>query len=1249
MLTATVEYNKGELIWEEPTYLSLGNLSQKKVFSFKEARYSQEKDYLPYVFLLLEGKKIQSISIKELVFQDITTEELSNISGLEYVKTDVDLSFKNGVFKKKNQGIITFTPIVKVNGKYKKIIKYELEVNSQKSYVNSSSKNKSFSNSSKLETGDWYKVAVIRDGVYKLSYKFLKNIGFDVDNINPQEFKIYGGQNGLLPELNSANRVDDIKQLAIYVEGESDGVFNKNDYILFYGKSPNTWSYNSTSQVFQHELNDFSDTSFYFITVDNTGETSKRISQTASLPTFNVSVNKFDDYQFYEKDELNLIKSGNRWFGEYFDLTTQYDFAFNFPNIDLSTPVDVFVDGAGRSSGSNQFSVTAGTGSFTVPFSGVNLSCYYCSYADYGSNSKKVNASSSIIPVKISYNKPQSGSVAWLNKIEVNARRNLIMDGDKMFFRDIQSIGIGNVARFSLQNANNVGYIWDVTDPFNVLSQQYTKTNNTITFNTPTDSLKQFVALTSVYDSIVFNKGKVQNQNLHGLSSIDYIIISHPKFLNQANILANYHQSKNGFDVSIVTPTQIYNEFSGGKQDIVAIRDFVRMLYEKASSPNEEPKYLLLFGDGSYDNKDRISGNSSFIPTYQSAESFSPTKSYVSDDYYGLLDPNEGRWLSSNGELVDIGIGRFPVKTNKEAEDVVNKIINYKTSSTMKDWRNLVVYIGDDEDGNAHMYQADQLSTMVDTSNREYNIDKIFFDAYQQESTPGGERYPEVNKSINQQVNNGALIVNYTGHGGEVGWAHERVLGVTDINNWTNKNMPLFVTATCEFSRFDDPTRTSAGELVFLNPNGGGIGLLTTVRLVYSSPNFALNTSFYKHVFKEVNNQMPRLGDLFLQVKNENGHDANTRNFTLLGDPALKLAYPKHDVIITNMNGNPISSTDTIKALSKVTIDGYVANKNGQKLSSFNGTIYPTIFDKKKAISTLNNDGNGVFNFNLQTSKLFKGKVSVVNGDFSYSFIVPKDIAYNYGKGKMSYYAENQEEDANGYFKDFYIGGTAANYAEDNKGPEIELYMNDRNFVFGGITDENPSLLAYVRDEHGINMVGNGIGHDIIAILDDKTEDAFVLNDFYEADLNSYQSGTVKYPFEDLSEGRHTLTLKVWDVYNNSSEETIEFVVVKSKGIVLEHVYNYPNPFTTNTEFWFEHNQPGKQMFAQVQIFTISGKLVKTIEKHVLNQGYRSNTITWNGLDDFGDKLGKGVYIYKLKVRAEDFSVAEKYQKIVIL
>jgi len=1241
--------------WSTPIDFTNEQGVTKQLAVFNHINYNEDEDFLPYYSNKVKTNQeiISAINILDVEFMAISESEAQKLFGFNQFKNSVDLSFFNGIDKKINYAYYSFSPIIydKKNGSYKKVVSYKFEVITQKpaSYL---PKRKSFTANSVLETGEWYKIAVVNDGVFKITHDFLKDLGMDVNNINPLSIKIYGNSGKMLPRLNSDYRPDDLQQNAIYVEGEADGIFNKNDFILFYGQSPHSWELNSSTNRFTHKINEYSDTSYYFITASNTGQGSKRITTQPSLPNPNINVAAFSDYDFHEKDIVNLIKSGSDWYGETFDVITNYNFRFSFPNIVMSSPVFVEVLAAARSNTSTIFTISTGVNSFTIPISGTDINNHNASFAIKNSNSISFNPTNNIIDINVNFNKPNSLSTGWLNKIELNARRNLIMNGNQLFFRDLNSVGVGNVAQFSIGNATFVKKIWDITDPFDVKEQNYTFSNGTISFSAATDSLKQFVALTDNFEAPI-PKGSVENQNLHGITQADLIIVSHPMFLNHADQLSSFHADE-GLNVIIVTPQQIYNEFSSGSTDIVAIRDFIRMLYERASNPTELPRYLLLLGDGSYDNKSRTQNNTNFIPTFQSLESLNPlgTQSYVSDDYYGLLDPSEGVW--TNPDVIDICIGRIPVKSSSEANNVVNKILNYNTSYSMQDWRNQITFVGDDEDSNTHMLQANEIADTVINRNREFNVDKLLIDAFKQVATPGGNRYPEVNEKLDKAVNDGTLIINYTGHGGEVGWATERILSVPMINSWENtKGFPLFVTATCEFSRFDDPARTSAGELVLLNKHGG-IALFTTVRTVFSSPNFALNKVLYDTIFEQFNSDDPTLGEVFRNVKNspfnlQSSNNRNNRNFTLLGDPALKLAIPKQDVVTTKLNGNSISSTDTIKALSKVNIEGIVTDRNGVKLTNFNGIISPTVYDKAKQITTLQNDGGAAMQFNLQTSKLFKGKVSVINGDFSFSFVVPKDISFSYGKGKLSYYAENQSEDANGFFDDFYIGGMADSVPSDKEGPKIELYMNDDSFISGGMTDDKPILLAYVEDEFGINMVGNGIGHDIVAVLDDKTSESFILNDFYEANLNSYQKGSIRFPFKDLTEGRHKLNLKVWDVYNNSSEATIDFVVVKSNDLVLDKVYNYPNPFTTYTEFWFEHNQPGKQLFAQVQIFTITGKLVQTLEQHIFNEGFRSSSITWNGLDKYGDQIGRGVYIYKLRVRAENLSVAEKIQKLVIL
>jgi hypothetical protein len=690
--------------------------------------------------------------------------------------------------------------------------------------------------------------------------------------------------------------------------------------------------------------------------------------------------------------------------------------------------------------------------------------------------------------------------------------------------------------------------------------------------------------------------------------------------------------------------------------------------YRAGGDANLLPKHLLLMGDGSYDNKYRIPGNTGFIPTYQSTNSTEITVSYTSDDYFVLLDDNESM---NDADRLDMGVGRIVCKNPGEAKNVVDKIIRYSTGTgnlqtsyqccnqnedySLGDWRNWYCFVADDQDWNAYISACERFADSLKQWHPAINIDKIYLDAYKQISTPGGQRYPDVEEAIKQRVENGSLVINYIGHGGEIGWAHERILNISTINNWTNgSKLPLFMTATCEFSRFDDPLRTSAGELVLLNAQGGGIALFTTTRLVYSGPNEQLNERFNQFVLQRPNNQPYTFGEIFMRSKNL-ALNANTRNFTLLGDPAVKIKIPEYHVITDSLNGISIlSNTDTLKALSLITIKGHINDHNGQKMTNFNGIVYPTVFDKEITLTTLGNDANISppsipFAFDLQKNIIFRGKATVTNGDFSFSFLVPKDINYQFGPGKISYYAHDGSTDAGGFNKTIIVGGINPNAPQDNQGPEIKLYLNDDKFVFGGTTDENPKIYARLADNSGINTVGTGIGHDITAVLDNNTANPIKLNEFYEADVNTFQSGRVVYPLSNLSEGTHTLKLKAWDVYNNSNDAYTEFVVAPTAELALRHVLNYPNPFTTRTQFWLEHNQNCSQLQVLIQVMTITGKIVKSIQQTVRTEGNRIEPIEWDGRDDFGDKLARGTYIYRVKIQTPDQKYAEKIEKLVIL
>ncbi len=1151
-----------------------------------------------------------------------------------------------------------------LSGNVEKLTQFDLSFDY--SYGNKLNKAWSFASESVLASGDWYRMNVSSTGIYQITYADLQNLGMNVSGLDPRNIRIHGNGGKMLPEDNSVYRPDDLQEIAIYVAGESDGVFNEGDYILFYATGIVDWSYDTVKNRFDHQLNKYSRHASYFITSGSYPGRRIGLQASSALPA-TYSVNTYDAYLFHEKDSLNLIKSGREWYGEVFDLKTEYTYQYYLPNIIAGEPLRLKTAFLARSFNSTSYFEVYMNGSKVLTRSMPAVPTDYTSvYASVKEDSMQISSVSPVTIRIVYYKGSSSTAVGWLNYFNLNYKAALNYTTGQLAFRNGDSRKKG-ISEFTLGNASGAE-IWNVTDPFNVMKVDASLSGSNRVFKLETDSLLEFIAHNgSGYYQPQFRE-RVSNQNLHSMSAQDMIIVSHPDFMIQAYRLADHHRNADLMDVAVVTTDWVYNEFSSGIQDPTAIRSFMKMFYDRAGADTSLlPKYLMLFGDGSYDPLDRLSANTNFVVTWQTPNSIAPTASFLTDDYFGFLDDHEAGGYSGN---LDIGIGRLVVASVEEAGQAVDKILAYASrdlrlcdeagcvgsgtgKANLADWRNVLCFVADDSDksGENFLAESEAIARKIDTVYPVYNIDKIYMDAYVQESTPGGQKYPDVMDAIKKRVEKGSLIMNYIGHGGEVGWAHESILTVSDINGFTNAcNLPFFVTATCEFSRFDDPGRTSAGEYVFLNPDGGGIGLFTTTRLAFSGSNSELNMRFYNYVLASSGNRYPAMGDVVRSAKNNYGCSSVIANFSLLGDPALKLAYPQHQVVTTAINHQALAGlADTVKALEKVTVSGEIRDVNGTKLTDFNGLLFPMILDKKSLVTSRGNDEGYPQNFYLQKNIVYKGKASVTAGEFSFTFMVPKDIAYHYGKGKFSFYARTEHSDAAGYYNNFTMGGTENNSATDMAGPEIELYMNNERFVSGGITDPDPVLFAKVSDSSGMNTVGSGIGHDIAAVLDGNTDRTYVLNDYYESDLNTYQSGAIRYPFYELDEGSHTLKLKVWDTYNNSSERSIDFVVAESAELALDHVLNYPNPFTTYTEFWFEHNRPCCGLDVQVQIFTISGKLVKTISTWVQTNGYRAEPIPWDGLDDYGDPIGKGVYLYKLRVRDQDGSYSEQIEKLVIL
>lgn len=1268
-----------DLRWDDKSIVEF-NSKQEKIShpNFKGVFYDRISSTPIKIISFTTKDQVQSSSIilQNTVYKNLSTEELVYINQANLQK---QLQVKNNIKKSGNENIISFEiPTFVYNTsklEWEKLVSFDYSISTNKT---PQKKNNTFRSgvTSPMQEGKWFKIGITATGVQKLDKNFFLNNNINISNINPKNIRVFGYSQGMLPELITDFSPASLPEINSYFEGESDEIFNDQDYLLFYANEANTWKYSSSTKKYTHSKHLYSDTAYYLINIGNIP--AQRISQAISITSSKTNtVSSYDFHIFHESDKTDLIKTGKQWYGERFDFDLKQSFTYNIPTRAINKKIHFDTEMAVRSTSSsgNNMLFRANNSLVHSKYSIPKINSSYTSnYAVLINETDSFNISGNTLTFQIEYEQPLNGAVAWLNYLEIEAECELNITSSYLIYSNKNSIGNGNISEYNIENTNSFTKTWDVTNPYDIQSINTSLTSTKTTFKASTDSLKTFISFNTNGTKTPFYAGTIQNQNLTGLTDIDYILITPSKFKNSTQILANYHQNNSNLTTAVVDLNQIYNEFSGGTPDITAIRNFCKYLYENANSSTTRLKYLFLMGDGSFDPKNRKINNSNFIPTFQSDNSISPTASFVSDDYYGMLNDELGIYHSSSS--VDIGVGRFPARNQIDAASFVAKVLHYansqevrtvspsspmKIKSNYSDWKNKMLFVADDgssSDGytNSHLLQTEMIINALLDEDSTFNVNKVYLDAYTKESTAGGGRYPDVNREIREAMNSGAFFVSYIGHGGEVGWADERVLGVDEIKSWTNINgMPLFLTATCEFSRFDDPDRTSAGEEVILNPNGGAIAMLTTTRLVYGgiANNIGFSINFFEEILNEYNGEMPRIGDAVRLTKANSplGSNFNNRKFALLGDPALKLAYPKYRVVTTKLNNIDIElSPDTLKALSTIKIEGELRNKNNQ-LEVLDGFVFPIVYDKSNVITTLdNNNTNSPVDFNNRSNIIYKGIASVVSGKFSFEFITPKDINYSYGKGRISYYFANDTVDGKGYNENITVGGSSSNSYSDDNGPKVELFMNDTNFIFGGTTTSTPSLYAQINDESGINTSGTSLGHDITAVLDENYSNSIVLNDYYSATLDNFKRGTITYPYENLKNGAHTLRLKLWDVNNNSTESYTEFVVANEAELALNHVLNYPNPFTTSTNFYFEHNQPNKKIEVLIKIFTISGKLIKSISTIVNTNGnIKSEPIPWDGLDDFGDKIGRGVYLYQIAIQTENGMNANKIEKLVIL
>jgi len=1089
-----------------------------------------------------------------------------------------------------------------------------------------------------LATGRWIKAGTNQSGIHRISFSALKSMGFQ----SPQKVKIYGFPPGKLPQMNNTFSPDDLIQYRIWQTKDKQ----ENDCFLIYVPGNVTWEYDPSSKSFIPSINQFAQgRSLLYLSEDiATDQTVQTASVIIDSPS--IIVSGFDDFAFYEEDVYNLIETGSRWFSSLLTPNTPIQKTFRFQDHIPNEPVIINIAAAARCDLTSSISLSVnssetGTMNFN-PYSNFAEA----DYADLRESVFSKAIEGDDLNFSLKYVSPSTGK-CWLDYIRVQTRRKLNFQEGQLTFCDSRSVGSGKISEFRIGNSGSKLKIWEITSPLKPVEIQSTAALNMLSFKVLTDSLRRFIAFDPLSDFPVIEKVEdINNQNLHGLSTPDMLIITTPDFKSEAERIAQFHRQNGGLEVTVINTSQIFNEFSGGIPDVTAIRNFVRHLYRKSQVNNvSKLKYLLLFGKGTYDNLHPVTAeNPCYIPTWQSESSMNPVSSFVSDDYFGLLGEDEG----AQKGIVDIGIGRITCTNAAEAKVAADKILHYNTAPTMGEWRNNVCFVGDDEDNNIHVSDSEQLATFLNQNYPAFYTDKIYLDAFKEETSPE-KRYPDVNKALNKRVKEGALIINYVGHANEEGLAHEKILTISDIDSWSNVDkLPVFVTATCEFSRWDLKDKQSAGEHVLFNKVGGGIALFSTTRLVYSSSNYEMNHSFFKYVFEtdKAGNQH-RMGDIIRLAKSELGGTVNAAKFALLGDPALQISIPQYKVKTLEINDQPVEQlTDTLKPLSLVTVWGEIQNPNGEKISGYNGILYPTVFDKPTDASTLGNGGQTPFTYSIQNSVLFKGNVSVKSGEFSFSFKVPKEINYRIGNGLIRYYSQDAGSDAGGSFTALKLGGSPGSTASDLTGPTVKLYLDDENFKSGDRVSKAPLLIAYLEDESGINTSGSGIGHDITLTVDNKTDKLELLNDYYQSAQNSYKNGKVLFQLSDLEDGEHTLKFKVWDLANNSTETEIKFKVVSD--LTIRNLTTYPNPVSESTDIITVHNRFGEKMTVEIEIFSQQGVLVDQLKTESGSSGFATLPIRWNpGLNNH--RLVPGIYHYRVRLTAADGSSAVKTEQLILI
>ena len=1100
-----------------------------------------------------------------------------------------------------------------------------------------------YASRSVLSEGRWVKLRIDETGIYRLSYDDLRSMGFS----DPARVSVHGYGGWPLDEDFSQPYIDDLP---------ATPVWRGDDYILFYGRGPIRWDYNVSTGVFEHTNNPYSLYGYYFVT--DATETSDMPLE-ASVDGAAVRVTAFDDYLLHEQDLVSVNQSGREFFGE--------DFSGARPRtISTFSSIPGITNDEGEVTMRFIARVNSGSGVATLSLNGSELlrvtipsiqtvDSRTRAYTRAIARSETVRWSgekSETNEVVVSYSSSGHENV-HLDYIRMQFVRALRPYGASTFFRSAASIG--NASRFIISDADASTFVFDVTDPTDVKRMETTLEGSELSFSIPAGDLREF-AIVRTNQSLPAPEvvGEVANSDLHGLEQRDMIIIAAPALLAQAERLAEAHRSEDGLSVEVVAPETIYNEFSSGTPDATAYRRFLKMFYDRSVTLGNPPRYLLLFGDGIYDNRGvsdatRNVNRTNMLLTFQSQESLD-VYSYATDDYFAFLEDNSGTRM--NTDRMCVGVGRFPVRTLTEATQMVDKVIGYMRNEDPGSWKNNVTFIADDGNNadhfsTNHANQANQLADFIEEEHPEFLVNKIYFDAYERS---GLGTYPDVHNAIAKALRDGQLMINYTGHGSTTHWSDESVWTQTDITNSTYTRLSVWVTATCDFTRFDDVT-TSAGESVFLNPTSGGIALFTTTRTVFSGNNFNLNKELVDQLFRQEVSERRTLGEAMMYTKRALS-DANKLNFILIGDPALRFAYPTYKAKVTAVNGVPIADGPfRFEALATVTVEGEIEDPSGNAATDFYGGLSVTVLDSRDTVSTLGNNSDP-FTYLDYPSTIYIGQDSVRAGEFRFTFRVPKDISYSNEEGKLNLYAYSEvlSQEAHGSFFDFTVGGTAEVTENDTIGPEIrQLYLNDSSFVSGDQVNTTPYFVVRLWDQSGVNISGSSLGHDMMLTIDSMPSLSYNLNSYYALQADGSGGGLAQFPIPALEPGRHTAEFKVWDILNNSTTYTFAFEVVEGLKPNLIEVLATPNPAREKVEFRLSHNRPESNIDVTIRVFDMRGRFLWSDNRTGSSELFKEYVVSWDLRDNAGRRLRPGIYVYQAAIRSNGSKEATKANKLIIL